>query len=76
MTDLAERIQKAREIQGLTQREAAFQMGVSVSTLRSWEQGRKVPSSAQILKICEVLKVRSEFLFRDGGVELVDLHWS
>lgn len=74
--EFAERLKQAREIQGLTQREAAFQMGVSVSTLRSWEQGRKVPSSAQILKICEVLKVRSEFLFRDGGVELVDLRWA
>lgn len=74
--EFAERLKQAREIQGLTQREAAFQMGVSVSTLRSWEQGRKVPSSTQILKICEVLKVRSEFLFRDEGVELVDLHWA
>lgn len=76
MAELGERIRKAREIQGLTQREAASQLEVSVSTYGSWERGRKVPSSAQILKICEVLKVRSEFLFRDGGVKLVDLHWA
>lgn len=74
--EFAKRLQQAREIEGLTQREAAFQMGVSVSTFRSWEQGRKMPSSTQILAICKTLKIRSEFLFRDGGVELVDLHWA
>lgn len=74
--DFAERLKQAREMQNITQREAAFQMEVSASTYRSWEQGRKMPSSTQILKICEALKIRSEFLFRDGGVELVDLHWA
>lgn len=74
--DFAERLRNAREIEGLTQREAAFEIGVSVSTFRSWEQGRKMPSSTQILAICKALKIRSEFLFRDSGVELVDLHWA
>ena len=66
----------ARQQAGLTQVELAAAAGVSVGTYRGWEKGRALPSSSQILKICEVLKIRSEFLFRDGGVELGDVHWA
>ncbi|MBX6315361.1 MAG: helix-turn-helix domain-containing protein [Isosphaeraceae bacterium] len=37
---------QARRRAGLTQREAARQLGVSVDAVRSWEQGRRFPSSA------------------------------
>lgn len=39
-------IQRARERLGLTQDQFAMAFGVSVSTLRKWEQGQRAPTGA------------------------------
>jgi len=39
-------VQKIREQYGLSQDKSASLMGVSVATLRSWEQGRRKPVGA------------------------------
>ena len=50
-----EEIQKARKALGLSQDQFADAFGVSASTLRKWEQGRRVPTGAAetLVKIIE-----------------------
>ena len=50
-----EEIQKARKRLGLSQDEFADAFGVSVSTLRKWEQGQRAPTGAAktLFKIIE-----------------------
>ena len=50
-------LKAARINAGLTQSEAAERIGVSVSTIKNWEAGKKFPSQPQIDKICEVYRV-------------------
>ena len=47
----------ARVNAGLTQKEAAAMLGVSNSTLSSWEKGNSFPNAQQIEKICELYVV-------------------
>lgn len=44
----------ARKNAGLTQPEAAKLLGVGISVLRGWEQGRRFPKPPQIDKICSL----------------------
>lgn len=39
-------VHRARDSLGLTQKQFAQAFGVSVSTVRNWEQGRRTPSGA------------------------------
>lgn len=47
----------ARVNVGLTQKQAALMLGVSNSTLCSWEKGESFPDALQIAKICELYGV-------------------
>ena len=42
----------ARINAGLTQQEAADELGVSVSTIKSWESGKTYPKQPAIEKMC------------------------
>lgn len=50
-------LKAARVNAGLTQREAAKRLGISISTLGSFEMGRRFPDVPQILKIEELYGV-------------------
>lgn len=50
-------IKSEREQQGTTQPEIAKKYGVSLSTVRNWENGQTVPSIDHALRIAEVLGV-------------------
>lgn len=47
-------LKAARVNAGLTQREAAQLIGVSLSTLKNWESSKTFPNQPQIDKICSV----------------------
>ena len=47
----------ARVNAGLTQKEAAEELGVSNKTLCSWENSKSFPDALQIEKICELYGV-------------------
>ncbi len=47
----------ARVNSGLTQREAAKELGVSTKTLVNWENGRSFPTMAKIESICNLYGV-------------------
>lgn len=44
MADMGEYIRGVRARVGMTQREFANRIGISVDTLRNWEQGRRYPT--------------------------------
>lgn len=47
----------------LTQVEASELIGVSLSTLQSWEAGKTYPKQPQIERICEVYGVTYDNIF-------------
>ncbi|MCB9027132.1 MAG: helix-turn-helix transcriptional regulator [Bdellovibrionaceae bacterium] len=49
-------MKKVRETRGMTMKETAQKIGVSASTYRDWEYGRKIPVS-HATKIAEVLSI-------------------
>ena len=54
---------------GLTQKELAKQMGKSNKTISKWEKGESFPTSKDIDKLCEILKVSYDninFLHNDS----------
>lgn len=47
----------ARVNAGLTQRDAAEKIGVSLSTIKNWEKGHTSPKYKQIDSICSVYEM-------------------
>lgn len=57
-------LKAARVNAEMTQREAADRMGVDVSTIISWENGKTSPKAIQLQQLCDVYGVESvDFLF-------------
>jgi len=56
-------LRKARKAKGLTQKEAARAVGVSVRTWMSWEYGVRTPSLKHACRVAELLGVPVEQLF-------------
>jgi transcriptional regulator with XRE-family HTH domain len=56
------KLKSFREEAGYTQVEAAFHIGVTKTTISSWETGRKLPSTDNLNKICTVYRVPESYL--------------
>lgn len=59
------RIKKYRKERGLTQRNLAYRLNISLSTLYSWEHGRHYPSIPDAVRLAEMLGCSLDSLF--GG---------
>ena len=57
-------IAEARKELGMTQRELAEALGVSNRTVSKWECGDGLPELANILPLCELLRVTADELLR------------
>ena len=64
VTHIGERIRAARTYAGLTQRDLAAAVGVSVRTVSLWETGRRTPSSRWVAALADACGVGVEYLFR------------
>ena len=55
MLDAARYARRIRKRLGLTQAEFSFRIGVSVDTIRNWEQGKRCPTGAarSLLKVLD-----------------------
>ena len=62
VNDMVERLKKLRAESGMTQDEFAKKLGVSTSIVKSWETGRRNPSSSSIYLIANLFHVRSDWL--------------
>ena len=62
--NLAKKIRAIREKKKMTMKETAKKVGVSVSTYRDWEYGRKIPAS-RISKIAKALAISTNELLEE-----------
>lgn len=61
---LGERIERARLAAGLSLRSLGEAVGLSHAAIQKYETGQSVPSSGVLLRLAEVLGVRTEYFFR------------
>lgn len=57
---IPEVLKDARKKKGMTQKEVAEEVGVPLNTYQRWEYGVHVPDGKNMLKLIEVLGVKSE----------------
>lgn len=55
--DLGEKIRRARQLVGLTQREFAAQLGLSHSAVAKYETNQAEPNQAMLRKMADVLRI-------------------
>lgn len=55
-------IRAARTNVGLSQKEIAITLGVSVPTVSDWESGKKFPSGKNLVRLAQVLHTTTDFL--------------
>lgn len=66
------KIKELREKKKLTQRQLADRIGVGLSTVTHWEQGKRYPNSICRKKLCEFFGVTEAFLFQ-GSFDVTEL---
>lgn len=59
---IGERLAEARKDHGETQADLARILGVSLSTVRTWEQDKNAPGHEMLIKICKRYKISSDYL--------------
>ncbi|MCA9708972.1 MAG: helix-turn-helix transcriptional regulator [Myxococcales bacterium] len=59
---VADELRRARKAAGMTQRDFADAMGVSLTTIKRWETGERFMSTDKLDAISEVLGIRLLFL--------------
>ncbi|WP_448599223.1 helix-turn-helix transcriptional regulator [Thermoleptolyngbya sp.] len=64
MESLGEKLKRCREAVGVTQRQVAGVLDVTVTTVQNWESGRHIPRLTlhQTKALCDLLKVTLEDL--------------
>ena len=60
-------IKRARLVEGLTQKELAAILGVSVVSVCKWETGKTFPTPRRLKRISDVLHISVERLLSDQG---------
>lgn len=61
LADLATELKQAREKAGLNKSQLARRIGVSYRTVLSWEQGKKRPTSENLVKAFRACGIRGRF---------------
>ena len=72
---LGERIVRARNAVGLSQRGLAERFSLSAMAISKYERDEVVPASDQLLRLAQALGVRIEYFFRDSDVELRNVEY-
>ena len=68
---IGKRLKEVRKSKKLTQAELAQMVGVSVSTVKKWEQDQVDPNTAALISIAVALNVSIDYLF--GNTPETDL---
>lgn len=69
---IGKRLKDIRKTKGLTQSQLAEIIGVSVSTVKKWEQDKVDPNTAALISIAVALNVSLDYLFgNDAAPDLV-----
>ena len=59
---LSEKIRRIREQLGWTQSELARKLGLTRSSINSWEMGLSVPSTQYIVELAKIFSVSTDYL--------------
>lgn len=59
---IGQAIKAARKATGLKQTELAEYLGISVSSVRKWEQGRVRPTAEAIERLCHLLRTSEKLI--------------
>lgn len=59
---MARNYRKAREEAGIKAERAAAELGVSISTLFSWERGDTSPNAEKVLEMCQLYKTSADLI--------------
>lgn len=65
MKNIGKKITKLREKKELSQEDFAGELGLSRETISRWENGKALPSSKNLKKVCEVLEIAVEELLNE-----------
>ena len=63
-THIGTRIREVRRARGISQRQLAQQVNISVRTLRAYEQNKRVPDDKTLHKIADVLEFPAHYFLR------------
>lgn len=63
-------LRKAREARGLSQKEAALSLKVSVPTVSEWESGKKNPTISNLLQLSNLYEVSTDYLLGEASVSI------
>jgi len=72
-TQIGTRIREVRRARGLTQRQLAQRVDISVRTLRAYEQNKRVPDEKTLHKIADVLEFPAHYFLRGEPLPKVRL---
>lgn len=67
---IGQRLHRARKAAGLSLRDLGAQVGLTHAAIKKYEDEQATPSSATLLKLARILKVRTEYFFRLETVAL------
>ena len=70
--EIGERIKRYRIIKGMSQKELAQRLGVSVSRVSNWESGLNRPDVDIFAEICNVLDVKPNLILGIGQHTISD----
>ena len=71
LSQLGNRLRKARQDSGLTQSEVAKEVGTTAQTVRNWEAGRHEPPLQAIKELADQYKVSEEELLENPGTHII-----
>lgn len=61
------RFREARKAAGMSAEQAAVKLGVSISTLFSWERGQYLPRANDIRRMATIYDVSADYLLGDDA---------
>lgn len=69
MDVIGERLSEVRKDHGDTQADLAARLGVSLPTVRAWEQEKSAPGHDMLVRICRMYRVSSDYLLGLSDVD-------
>ncbi len=66
---IGERLSEIRKSCGENQADLAAHLNVSVSTIRSWEQGKSSPSHEFLVSICQLYHISADYLLGLSNID-------
>lgn len=71
---IAERIKFLREQKSYTQTELAKKLGITRSSVNSWEMGISVPSTQYIVELSNIFSISTDYLLGVEKTSSIDLN--